>query len=149
RRETRFAKAQWQYPQAGLPAETIEGVRRTLGFLLGEAPVDPYPAGSPSRGGTASATTAHGGDGPLPSAVAPVPPRAAGGLPPANAADTVPPTNPANASQPPWAADPMRPPDAADSLPPASEAESAVPADAAEPALPTTLFSAPIGTGPP
>ncbi|HUB12285.1 MAG TPA: hypothetical protein VMB34_10030 [Acetobacteraceae bacterium] len=56
RREKRFAKEQWQHPNAGLPAETLDGVRRVLGFLIGERPVDPHRAAPSSGEGQAAAS---------------------------------------------------------------------------------------------
>ena len=42
RREQRFEKEEWKHPGLELPEETRSGVRRVLGFLIGEPPVDPW-----------------------------------------------------------------------------------------------------------
>jgi hypothetical protein len=43
RREWRFEKEDWKHPRSlGRPEQTHEGVRRVLGFCLGEEPVDPF-----------------------------------------------------------------------------------------------------------
>ena len=53
RREKRLDKEHWKYPGLPLPEETRAGVRRVLGFFIGETPVDPLgpvPApGAPAR----------------------------------------------------------------------------------------------------
>jgi hypothetical protein len=41
-REQRFAKEDWKHPELALPEQTREGVRRVLGFFVGETPVDPF-----------------------------------------------------------------------------------------------------------
>jgi hypothetical protein len=42
RREKRFDKDQWKYPNLALPEQTREGMRRVLGFAIGDPPVDPF-----------------------------------------------------------------------------------------------------------
>ena len=42
RREKRFDHEHWQHPKLALPEQTREGVRRVLGFAIGEPPVDPF-----------------------------------------------------------------------------------------------------------
>ncbi len=42
RREQRFEKEEWKHPGLELPEETRSGVRRVLGFWIGETPVDPF-----------------------------------------------------------------------------------------------------------
>ena len=42
RRERRFDKEEWKHPGLELPEETRAGIRRVLGFLIGEPPVDPF-----------------------------------------------------------------------------------------------------------
>jgi hypothetical protein len=49
RREKRFDKDQWKHPDLPLPEQTHDGVRRVLGFFIGEPLVDPYrPVPAPS-----------------------------------------------------------------------------------------------------
>jgi hypothetical protein len=53
RRETRFDKEHWKYPKLALPEQTREGIRRVLGFAIGERPVDPFrPALAPDAPAT-------------------------------------------------------------------------------------------------
>jgi hypothetical protein len=42
RREQLFEKEEWRHPELELPEETRDGIRRVLGFLIGEAPLDPF-----------------------------------------------------------------------------------------------------------
>jgi len=42
RREKLYDREQWKHPNLGLPEQSREGVRRVLGFFIGEPPVDPY-----------------------------------------------------------------------------------------------------------
>jgi hypothetical protein len=42
RREQRFDKEEWKHPGLELPGETRDGIRRVLGFLIGENPADPF-----------------------------------------------------------------------------------------------------------
>ena len=42
RREKRFDKDHWKHPDLPLPEQTREGIRRVLGFRIGEPPVDPF-----------------------------------------------------------------------------------------------------------
>jgi len=42
RREQRFEKEEWKHPGLELPEETRDGIRRVLGFRIGETPVDPF-----------------------------------------------------------------------------------------------------------
>jgi hypothetical protein len=42
RREQRFNKEEWKHPGLDLAEETRAGVRRVLGFFIGEDPVDPF-----------------------------------------------------------------------------------------------------------
>ena len=42
RREKQFDHEHWQHPKLALPEQTREGVRRVLGFAIGEPPVDPF-----------------------------------------------------------------------------------------------------------
>jgi hypothetical protein len=51
RREKQLDKEHWKYPGLPLPEETRAGVRRVLGFFIGETPVDPagpVPPGAPT-----------------------------------------------------------------------------------------------------
>jgi hypothetical protein len=41
RRERRFDKEEWKHPGLELPEESRVGIRRVLGFCIGESPVDP------------------------------------------------------------------------------------------------------------
>jgi len=42
RREQRFEKEEWKHPGLDLPEETRDGIRRVLGFRIGETPLDPF-----------------------------------------------------------------------------------------------------------
>jgi hypothetical protein len=42
RQEQRFEKEEWKHPGLEWPEETRAGIRRVLGFLIGEPPVDPF-----------------------------------------------------------------------------------------------------------
>jgi hypothetical protein len=42
RRERRFEKDEWKHRGLDLPEESRDGIRRVLGFLIGEIPVDPF-----------------------------------------------------------------------------------------------------------
>ncbi len=45
RRERRFEKEAWKHPGLELPQQTRDGIRRVLGFRIGENPVDAEPGG--------------------------------------------------------------------------------------------------------
>jgi len=68
RREKRFDNEQWKHPNLALPEETREGIRRVLGFFIGEPPVDPFrpvPAPSaPASVATPSVPVAEAATGP-------------------------------------------------------------------------------------
>jgi hypothetical protein len=49
RREKRFDDEHWKHPGLALPEESGEGVRRELGFLIGEQPVEPHRPMSEAR----------------------------------------------------------------------------------------------------
>jgi hypothetical protein len=42
RREQRFDQEEWKHPGLELPEESRGGIRRVLGFFIGEPPVDPF-----------------------------------------------------------------------------------------------------------
>jgi hypothetical protein len=42
RREQRFEKEDWKHPGLDWPEETRDGIRRVLGFLIGEPPINPW-----------------------------------------------------------------------------------------------------------
>jgi hypothetical protein len=67
-REKRFDKEHWKHPNLALPEESREGVRRDLGFLIGEPPVDPHrpmpEAGAPASVAAPSAQVAEAATGP-------------------------------------------------------------------------------------
>ena len=42
RREKRFDKDHWRHPGLPLPEQSRDGIRRVLGFFIGEPPVDPF-----------------------------------------------------------------------------------------------------------
>jgi hypothetical protein len=67
RREKRLDKEHWKYPGLPLPEETRAGVRRVLGFFIGETPIDP--SGPTPEPGAATADAAP---------AVPVPPAATG-----------------------------------------------------------------------
>ena len=57
RREQRFNKEDWKHPELEWPEETREGVRRVLGFFIGQKPVDPFaPVAAPMAQVAAAAT---------------------------------------------------------------------------------------------
>ena len=57
RREQRFAKEEWKRPGLELPEETRDGIRRVLGFRIGEPPVWPFAVvAAPGAGVVAVAT---------------------------------------------------------------------------------------------
>jgi hypothetical protein len=68
RREKRFDKEHWQHPNLALPEQTREGIRRVLGFRIGEPPVDPFrpvPApGAPASVATPNVPVAAAATGP-------------------------------------------------------------------------------------
>ena len=68
RREKRFDKEHWKHPNLALPEQTREGVRRVLGFFIGEPPVDPFrpvPApGAPASVAAPSVPVAEAATGP-------------------------------------------------------------------------------------
>jgi hypothetical protein len=41
RQEQRFGREEWRHPELELAEESREGIRRVLGFFIGEPPVDP------------------------------------------------------------------------------------------------------------
>lgn len=55
RREQRFDKEGWRYPGLDLREETLTGIRRVLGFFIGEPPIDPF-ALAPASGAPLAAT---------------------------------------------------------------------------------------------
>jgi hypothetical protein len=57
RREKRFDNEAWKHPHLELPAETQAGVRRALGFLIGERPVDPFAVAAGPMAPVAAAAT--------------------------------------------------------------------------------------------
>jgi hypothetical protein len=57
RREQRFEKEDWKHPGLELPEETRSGIRRVLGFLIGELPVDPFAIAAAPRAPVAAAAT--------------------------------------------------------------------------------------------
>jgi len=57
RREKRFDKEHWKHPDLALPEDSRDGVRRVLGFFIGEQPGDPFrPARTPGVPVAAAAT---------------------------------------------------------------------------------------------
>ena len=42
RREKRFEAEQWRHPNLGWPEATRDGVRKVVGFFIGDPPADPY-----------------------------------------------------------------------------------------------------------
>ena len=50
RRAQRFRKDEWRRPGMELPEETRDGIRRVLGFRIGEPPVDPFAVAAAPRG---------------------------------------------------------------------------------------------------
>jgi hypothetical protein len=57
RRERRFAKEEWKHPGLELPEETRDGIRRVLGFRIGEPPVDPFAVAAEPGAAVAAAAT--------------------------------------------------------------------------------------------
>ncbi len=57
RREQRFEKEEWKHPGLELPEETRNGIRRVLGFLIGEPPVDPFAVAAAPGARVAAAAT--------------------------------------------------------------------------------------------
>ncbi len=68
RREKQFDEELWKHPNLGQPEETREGIRRVLGFLIGEPPVDPFrpvpEPGAPASVATPSVPVAEAATGP-------------------------------------------------------------------------------------
>ena len=68
RREKQFDNEHWKHPGLALPEDSREGVRRELGFLIGEQPVDPNrpmaEAGAPAAVAAPSAPVAEAATGP-------------------------------------------------------------------------------------
>ena len=59
RREKQFDKDHWKHPDLPLPEQTREGIRRVLGFRIGETPVDPFrPAPAPDAPASVAAPSA-------------------------------------------------------------------------------------------
>jgi hypothetical protein len=57
RREQRFEKEEWKHPGLELPEETRDGIRRVLGFCIGETPVDPFAIAAAPGAPVAAAAT--------------------------------------------------------------------------------------------
>jgi hypothetical protein len=57
RREKRFEKEDWKHPRLEWPEETRAGIRRVLGFIIGENPVDPFAVVAGPGVGVAAAAT--------------------------------------------------------------------------------------------
>ena len=57
RREQRFEKEEWKHPGLELPEETRDGIRRVLGFVIGETPVDPFAVAAAAMAPVAAAAT--------------------------------------------------------------------------------------------
>ena len=57
RREQRFYKEEWRHPGLELPEETRSGIRRVLGFFIGESPVDPFAVAAGPMAAVAAAAT--------------------------------------------------------------------------------------------
>jgi len=57
RREQRFEKEEWKHPGLELPEETRDGVRRVLGFMIGETLVNPFAVIAPPGARMAAAAT--------------------------------------------------------------------------------------------
>ena len=56
RREKQFDKDHWKHPDLPLPEQSREGIRRVLGFRIGETPVDPFrPAPAPDAAASVAA----------------------------------------------------------------------------------------------
>ncbi len=56
-RQQRFEKEEWKHPGLELPEETRSGVRRVLGFCIGETPVDPFAVAEAPGAPVAAAAT--------------------------------------------------------------------------------------------
>jgi len=57
RREKRFEKEEWKHPRLEWPEETRDGIRRVLGFIIGEPPRDPFAVVTGPGAGVAAAAT--------------------------------------------------------------------------------------------
>jgi len=57
RREQRFNKEEWKHPGLELAEETRAGVRRVLGFFVGEEPADPFEVMEAPGAGVAAVAT--------------------------------------------------------------------------------------------
>ena len=56
-REKRFEKEEWKHPGLELAEETRAGIRRVLGFFIGEDPVDPFEVVEAPMAGVAAVAT--------------------------------------------------------------------------------------------
>jgi hypothetical protein len=56
-RERRFDKEEWKHPGLELPEENRAGVRRVLGFFIGQEPVDPFEVVAGPEAGVAVVAT--------------------------------------------------------------------------------------------
>ncbi|HVC63196.1 MAG TPA: hypothetical protein VND19_22890, partial [Acetobacteraceae bacterium] len=57
RQEQRFNQEEWKHPGLDLPEENRTGIRRVLGFLIGENPLDPFAVVAASMAPVAAAAT--------------------------------------------------------------------------------------------
>ncbi|HVC63205.1 MAG TPA: hypothetical protein VND19_22935, partial [Acetobacteraceae bacterium] len=57
RREQRFNQEEWMHPGLDLPEENRTGIRRVLGFLIGENPLDPFAVAAAPWAPVAAAAT--------------------------------------------------------------------------------------------
>ena len=57
RRGKRFEKEEWKHPRLEWPEETRDGIRRVLGFIIGENPRDPFAVVAGPGAGVAAAAT--------------------------------------------------------------------------------------------
>jgi hypothetical protein len=57
RREQRFGREEWRHRELELPEESREGIRRVLGFFIGEPPVDPLAVAAAPMAAVAAAAT--------------------------------------------------------------------------------------------
>jgi hypothetical protein len=57
RREKRFEKEDWKHPRLEWPEETRDGIRRVLGFIIGEPPRDPFAVLAGPGAGVATGAT--------------------------------------------------------------------------------------------
>jgi hypothetical protein len=57
RREQRFEKEAWKHPGPELPEQTRDGIRRVLGFRIGENPIDPFAVAAAPWTSVAAAAT--------------------------------------------------------------------------------------------